>query len=134
MGTEAKRQSAVSKSEVTQLRTECKRLDELKFRHEKEINEHLITLSALKQQLSDKGEIAENNTSLLQSERSQRMAMAEQVRLHRANAEKADKKMKECIKEINKGNAIISHLQNEIRNQRNKNKLKEQKLSESQKA
>ena len=36
--------------------------------------------------------------------------------------------MKECVKEINKGNAIISHLQNEIRRQLSKNKLKVHQL------
>eukprot|EP00483_Globobulimina_turgida_P002009 UN02011 len=54
--------------------------------------------------------------------------MEQQVKLYKSNLEKSEKKVKECIKEINKGNDIISHLQNEIRNQRNKNKLKEQKL------
>ena len=54
--------------------------------------------------------------------------------IHRANLEKSEKKVKECVKEINKGNNIISHLQNEIRNQRSKNKLKEQKLQNMEQA
>merc|ERR1712157_542617 len=54
--------------------------------------------------------------------------------LYKAAGDKQEKKIKECIKEINKDNSIISHLQNEIRNQRNKNKLKEQKLANMEQA
>merc|ERR1719347_1653894 len=125
---ETKSQFEGNKQELSELRTECKRLDQLKFENEKEINEHLINLSALQQQVKDKGEINQNNTSLLESERERKKAMEEQLKLYRANLEKSEKKVKECVKEINKGNNIISHLQNEIRNQRNKNKMKEQKL------
>ena len=125
---ETKSQFEANKVELGELRTECKRLDQLKFQQEKEINEHLINLSALQQQVRDKGEINQNNTSLLESERERKREMEEQLKLYRANLDKSEKKVKECVKEINKGNNIISHLQNEIRNQRNKNKLKEQKL------
>merc|ERR1712129_557631 len=122
------------KKELLELRTECKKLDLLKFEHEKQINEQLINMSAMKQQIKDKGEIALNNSSLLQSEKQQKKSMVEQMSLYKASMEKQEKKVKECIKEINKGNSIISHLQNEIRNQRNKNKLKEQKLATMEQA
>merc|ERR1719361_470471 len=118
-----------NKKALTELREEAKKLDALKFEYEKQINEHLINMSAMKQQIKDKGEIAMNNSNLLLSEQAQKKSMEEQCQLYKANSEKQEKKIKECIKEINKGNSIISHLQNEIRNQRNKNKLKEQKLA-----
>merc|ERR1712154_479954 len=70
-----------------------------------------------------------NNSNLLLSEQAMKKSMSEQMNLYKQNSEKQEKKIKECIKEINKGNSIISHLQNEIRNQRNKNKIKEQKLA-----
>merc|ERR1719291_761381 len=88
----------------------------------------------MKQQIKDKGEIAMNNSHLLLSEQAQKKSMSEQMALYKQNSEKQEKKIKECIKEINKGNSIISHLQNEIRNQRNKNKLKEQKLANMEQA
>jgi len=125
---ETKSQFEANKQELSELRTECKRLDQLKFEQEKEINEQRVNLSALQQQVKDKGEINQNNTSLLESERERKREMEEQLKLYRVNLEKSEKKVKECVKEINKGNNIISHLQNEIRNQRNKNKMKEQKL------
>merc|ERR1719229_59341 len=123
-----------NKKELASLREECKTLSTLKFEHEKQINEQLISMAAMKQQIKDKGEIALNNSSLLQSDKEQKKSMEEQMALYRANCEKQEKKVKECIKEINKGNSIISHLQNEIRNQRNKNKLKEQKLANMEEA
>jgi len=129
-----KEQFEANKAELAELRTECKRLDALKFEHEKQINEHLVNLAALKQQVRDKGEINENNNSLLESERERKRAMEEQLALYKANLEKAEKKVKECVKEINKGNTIISHLQNEIRSQRNKNKLKQQQLQSMEQA
>eukprot|EP01083_Nonionella_stella_P014118 39717_1 len=120
------------REEFTALRTECKTLDQLKFANEKAINEHLLRISAMEQQIKDKGEIAWNNTNLLKSEREQKKSIEEQLQLYKRNLEKSEKKVKECVKEINKGNSIISHLQNEIRNQRNKNKLKQQKLQSIQ--
>ena len=123
-----------TKKDLAELRAECKKLDALKFEHEKQINEHLINTAALKQQIKDKGEIAMNNSNLLLSEQAQKKSMEEQMNLYKQNSEKQEKKIKECIKEINKGNSIISHLQNEIRNQRNKNKLKEQKLANMEQA
>ena len=125
---ETKKQFEENKKELNKIRIECKKLDQLKFKNEKEINEHLINISALQQQIKDKAEISLNNTDLLNSEREQKKSIEEQLNLYKLNLEKSEKKIKECIKEINKGNNIISHLQNEIRNQRNKNKLKEQKL------
>jgi len=125
---ESRAECDAQKQELLKLREECKRLDELKYRHEKELNQYLIEISALKQQVKDKEEISLNSSNLLDSERAQKKSMEEQLRFYKSNLEKTEKKVKECVKEINKGNDIISHLQNEIRNQRNKNKLKEQKI------
>merc|ERR1712129_351771 len=82
------------KKELSELRTECKKLDLLKFEHEKQINEQLINMSAMKQQIKDKGEIALNNSSLLQSEKQQKKSMVEQMSLYKASMEKQEKKVK----------------------------------------
>merc|ERR1712233_294467 len=125
---ETKKQFEANKKELNEIRAECKKLDQLKFENEKAINEHLVNISALQQQIKDKGEIQQNNHNLLESEKKQKKSMEEQLNLYRVNLEKQEKKVKECIKEINKGNNIISHLQNEVRAQRNKNKLKQKQI------
>merc|ERR1712228_964299 len=123
-----------NKELLATMKQECKALDLLKFENEKKLNENAICMAALQQQIKDKGEIAMNNSNLLASEQSAKQSMLEQLALYKQNCEKQEKKVKECIKEINKGNSIISHLQNEIRNQRQKNKLKEAKLSNLEQA
>lgn len=132
MVSETQQQFEANKQELSKLRAECQQLEGIKYEQDKQINQQLVEMAALKQQIKDKGEIALNSSTLLQSEREQKKSLEEQVKMYKANAERVEKKVKECVKEINKGNQIISHLQNEIRNQRQKNKLKEHKMHSMQ--
>lgn len=91
---------------------------------EKEINKLNMELIALKQQLIDRDDVNTKTASLLDASKEQKENLEDSLKLYKANNEKNERRLKECIKEISKGNKIIQQLQNDVRNAKSKLKLK----------
>ncbi|ETO15109.1 hypothetical protein RFI_22255 [Reticulomyxa filosa] len=107
------------------LRGEVKTLESVKFEQEKQIHTYALQFAALQQQVKDKNEICHHNEMLARVAQEQKVLLYTYIYIHIYISKK---KTRECVKEINKGNAIISRLQNELRLSKSESKRMEQQL------
>lgn len=120
----------LKEKELTSRRSECGELSTSKFELEKTSSRQSMEIAALKQQVADKGELGEKISGLLDASKEQKTALEERNTSLQKNVEKNAKKVRDCVSEINKGNKIIAHLQNELRNLRAKVKHHKQLLTQ----
>ncbi|ETO19680.1 hypothetical protein RFI_17550, partial [Reticulomyxa filosa] len=113
---------------IKTLRNEIKNLETTKFEQDKHIQSLSLQITVLQQQVKDKDELFLNQESFVKAAQEQKHANDEQIDKMKKALEKSEKKVRECIKEIHKGNNIITRLQNEIRNTKSENKVMEQQL------
>eukprot|EP01083_Nonionella_stella_P035923 98000_1 len=119
-----KTELSACKEDLHNVREECRDLEAVKYNQEKTMHKHLLRMSAMEQQVTDKDELASKITELLDSAKEQKDSLGSSLEVFKRNYEKSDRKVRECSNEIIKGNKIISHLQREINNLRARLKLK----------
>jgi hypothetical protein len=112
------------KSELERLRTGNTQLDTSKYGLEQELNKHKLRLAAVEQDASSKEKLITNMTQLLDASRAGQVSLEESLAQYKERFETGSEKLKECIKEINKGNKIINQLQSDVRHAKDKLKVK----------
>jgi chromosome segregation ATPase len=112
------------KSELKQLRAGNTQLDTSKYSVEQELNKHKLRLAAVEQDASSKEKLIANMTQLLDASRAGQASVEESLAQYKERFEAGAEKLKECIKEINKGNKIIQQLQSDVRHAKDKLKVK----------
>uniref|UniRef100_A0A6A7G1S8 ER-Golgi vesicle-tethering protein/Myosin class II heavy chain n=1 Tax=Hirondellea gigas TaxID=1518452 RepID=A0A6A7G1S8_9CRUS len=125
-----KKELSSCKAELERISEECRNIEKMKFEQEKTIHKHLLRLSALEQHLIDKEEVASKMAALLESAKEQKEALQSSVNMYKRSCESNEKKLRDCSREIVKGNQIIGHLQKELRSSRNKIKMKSSALEQ----
>ncbi|KAL2635150.1 hypothetical protein R1flu_006629 [Riccia fluitans] len=112
------------------LRRENRNLDAEKHENEKQLNRHLIRLSALEQEVQDKGDLLSNLTKQLENQEAHRSALEGSWKEAQAAADRAEERADASSSEINKCYQIIEKLQLELRSMKSKVKLKGQVTSQ----
>ncbi|KAH8975687.1 hypothetical protein BDL97_01G171600 [Sphagnum fallax] len=113
-----------------QLKMENQSLDSDKHDAAKQLNLHLMHLSALEQEVSNKSELLSSLKVQLDSQVSQRVALEGSWKEAQAAAERADERANFSATELAKCHQIIEKLQVELRSSKQKVKLKGQLASQ----
>ncbi|CAM6070100.1 unnamed protein product [Sphagnum tenellum] len=113
-----------------QLKMENQSLDSDKHDTAKQLNLHLMHLSALEQEVSNKSELLSSLKVQLDSQVSQRVALEGSWKEAQAAAERADERANFSATELAKCHQIIEKLQVELRSSKQKVKLKGQLASQ----
>ncbi|KAG6552985.1 hypothetical protein Mapa_005322 [Marchantia paleacea] len=116
--------------ECERLRRENRNLDSEKHENAKQLSRHLIRLSALEQEVQDKGDLLSNLTMQLENQAAHRSALEGSWKEAQAAAERAEERASISSSEINKCYQIIDKLQMELRSMKSKVKLKGQVTSQ----
>ncbi|XP_073386853.1 uncharacterized protein [Physcomitrium patens] len=116
--------------EGDRLRKEKRNLETEKNEVEKESNRHLIRLSALEQEVSDKNESLSKLTMQLEVQTTQRSALEVSRKEVLAAADRAEERASANATELSKCHQIIEKLQVELRASKQKVKLKGQVTSQ----
>ncbi|KAG0623771.1 hypothetical protein M758_3G200700 [Ceratodon purpureus] len=112
--------------EGDRLRKEKRNLETDKNEAEKECNRHLIRLSALEQEVSDKNQSLSKMTQQVEAQSSQRVALETSRKEAQAAADRAEERASANAAELSKSYQIIEKLQVELRASKQKVKLKGQ--------
>lgn len=121
------------RNELKQMREKNSDLDTSSFNNQTTINQQNLRLAQLEQQAKDKTELIDNMSKTLEAVRAQKAGVEDALGLYKRNFTQAESKLKECVGEINKGNKIIQHLQNDVRSYRQKVKLKSSVIAQQEK-
>ncbi|CAM6118155.1 unnamed protein product [Calypogeia fissa] len=116
--------------ECERLRRENRSLDSEKHENTKQLNRHLIRLSALEQEVQDKNDLVANLTVQLDNQGSHRSALEGSWKEAQAAADLAEERASASAAEITKCYQIIEKLQLELRSMKSKVKLKGQVTSQ----
>ncbi|KAF0728105.1 hypothetical protein Ae201684P_013865 [Aphanomyces euteiches] len=109
-------------TEIQKMKEQNKLLDQDVFAKDKLLAHNESRLAALQQQVLDKEEVIQKTSELLQSATNHKLEIEETLKMYKANHNAMQQKLELSIAEINKGNQIIEHIQQE--NQAFKSKLK----------
>ncbi|CAK4716316.1 unnamed protein product [Aphanomyces euteiches] len=109
-------------TEIQKMKEQNKLLDQDVFAKDKLLAHNESRLAALQQQVLDKEEVIQKTSQLLQSATNHKLEIEETLKMYKANHNTMQQKLELSIAEINKGNQIIEHIQQE--NQAFKSKLK----------
>ncbi|KAL3692593.1 hypothetical protein R1sor_006244 [Riccia sorocarpa] len=118
--------------ECERLRKENRNLDAEKHENAKQLNRHLIRLSALEQEVQDKGDLLSNLTMQLDNHAGHRSALEASWKEAQGAADRAEERADASAAEINNCYQIIEKLQMDLRSTKSKAKLKGQVTSQQE--
>ncbi len=118
----------VYKEEVENLRNATSNLNHSTLNQEKSLTELKLKNEGLNSQLEEKEKSLQNLQKLVDNLNKQKLDLEESYKCLKITNNKLEEKLQASISEINKGNEIIQKLQNDMKSQKEKLKLKQQAM------
>jgi len=103
-------------AEVNNLRTQCKSLESTKYQLEKQVTELEWNVKLLGEKIAERENLTLNQAELNQQTQVQTASMEETIAVYKQQVQQGEEKFQYCVAEIEKGNAYIKKLTDQVHN------------------
>lgn len=129
----AERQLMEASQETGELRKQLKQLEELKFRHERDLNGLQVQLASVKEQLAVREQHTASQAAQIEEAVRERRMLEESLATVKKQAQALEEKFNQTAQEITKGNRIIQSLHQTSKEAKAKLRLKASELMQHEK-
>lgn len=129
----AERQLKEASQETSELRLQLKQLEELKFRHERDLNGLQVQLASVKEQLAVREQHTASQAAQIEEAVRERRTLEESLATVKKQAQALEDKFNLSAQEITKGNRIIQSLHQASKDAKAKLRLKANELMQHEK-
>ncbi|CAE7382766.1 SASS6 [Symbiodinium natans] len=129
----AERQVMEASQETSELRKQLKQLEELKFRHERDLSGLQVQLASVKEQLAVREQHASSQAAQIDEAVRERRMLEESLATVKKQAQSLEEKFNLSAQEIAKGNRIIQNLHQTSKEAKAKLRLKASELMQHEK-
>lgn len=119
---------ALAREELSRSRSIYREVDEQKTQGQRELSATSTRVAVLEQQVADQKELLARTQALLAASEASKASMEESLGLYKSGYNKLTEKLEASVAEINKGNAVITKLQDEYKAAKAKGKGKAEAL------